>query len=292
MKKRSNRAFVDYGPDDSEAHGLGSKSFRTSLRSSQNIRQTGLIDVLDAGFQYDIPIYFFPASNKTSWALRTVPTWAPTFPLGGGMTCTAERYEIQTDIGPDLPSGTAVAAKRYRVKNQDETSPNEGENKAIFQMIKQEVEMMSSLALRNEKNIAKLHFIGFAEASRFPIVGMELALHGTLDYVLRCPGDSLTDADKINFTIDMALGLDALHRANIVHGDLKCENILICHHAARGIVAKDYGLLWKLSCRPGSLRRCKTVPLHLAVVPARGAPPRCRYRLEEGRCLRIRPLGC
>jgi serine/threonine protein kinase len=43
--------------------------------------------------------------------------------------------------------------------------------------------------------------------------------------------------------VDVALGLVALHDCNILHGDIKCENIIIREHEERGIIAKitDFG---------------------------------------------------
>ncbi|KAK0712620.1 kinase-like domain-containing protein [Lasiosphaeria miniovina] len=76
-----------------------------------------------------------------------------------------------------------------------------------------------------------------------PILGLELAEHGSLDFVLRCLGPGPSVADREHLTVDMALGLRALHSCGIAHGDLKCESMLVFLHPTRRIVAKlaDFG---------------------------------------------------
>ncbi|KAH7114042.1 kinase-like domain-containing protein [Dactylonectria macrodidyma] len=229
MEDRSNRGFFDYESSDTDGDAPVPLSFSTTLRHS--VSETGLIDILEACIKYDVATYFFPNAPTAS------STWTPTYALGDGLTCVVKRYEVQADIRPDLTQGTAVAIKQYLLHKGTEDLERVTEG-TIYNLIKRDVEIMASPRFKDEENIAKLLFVGYTEGSPFPTLGVELALHGTLDYVLRSPGEGLSGDDKINFTIDIGTGLDALHHAGIAHGDLKCENILVCHHETRGIVAK------------------------------------------------------
>jgi len=229
MDDRSNRGFFDYESSEADGGAPLPPSFSTTLRHS--VADTGLIDILEACIQYDVATYFFPSTPTASG------TWTPTSALGDGLTCVVRRYEVQEDIQPELKQGTAVAIKQYLLHNGTE-DPGDVSEGTIFNLIKREVEIMASPRFKDEENIATLLFVGYREDSPFPTLGVELALYGTLDYVLRSPGDGLTDNDKINMTVDIGTGLGTLHDAGIAHGDLKCENILVCHHETRGIVAK------------------------------------------------------
>lgn len=54
----------------------------------------------------------------------------------------------------------------------------------------------------------------------------------------------------LDIAIHIAKGMEYLHRNHIVHGDLKCENVLLCqcHDTVSGIIAKvsDFGLSKRL----------------------------------------------
>lgn len=60
-----------------------------------------------------------------------------------------------------------------------------------------------------------------------PALVVERAPHGSLHDVLQHEFPSLTMQDRINLCIDATTGLMALHQAQIIHGDVKAENILI-----------------------------------------------------------------
>lgn len=63
-------------------------------------------------------------------------------------------------------------------------------------------------------------------------------MKGTLEDCLqdiRSYGSSLR---KSHLSLDVALGLEAIHSVGLVHGDIKLGNILVCSHPSRSLVAK------------------------------------------------------
>jgi len=76
----------------------------------------------------------------------------------------------------------------------------------------------------------QLHFIAWRKGEAFPALAFEHADHGSLDYLIRSFGEGLKYVHKQHITIDIALGLHAIHQAGFFHGDLKPENIVIMNH--------------------------------------------------------------
>lgn len=81
----------------------------------------------------------------------------------------------------------------------------------------------------------------FEPAHRLPVIVVEYAQHGTLADLQ--DGQTLTSELRKSLCLDVALGLDILHRCGIVHGDVKAENVLIFSHTERQYIAKvaDFG---------------------------------------------------
>jgi serine/threonine protein kinase len=75
----------------------------------------------------------------------------------------------------------------------------------------------------------------------WPVLLMEYAEYGTLDTFQQ--DINLEPVLIRRLLLDIALGLRALHDSNIIHGDMKSENVLICGHDRRKYVAKlsDFG---------------------------------------------------
>ncbi|KAH0531293.1 hypothetical protein TsFJ059_000147 [Trichoderma semiorbis] len=74
---------------------------------------------------------------------------------------------------------------------------------------------------------------------------MELGSRGSLDDVIKASHFKLSILQMRHITIDVALGLYAIHSVGFLHGDLKPDNVLLMVHkdTARGIIAKitDFG---------------------------------------------------
>lgn len=53
----------------------------------------------------------------------------------------------------------------------------------------------------------------------------------SLDYILRALGLGLSRLQRANVTIDIALGLHALHQNGFIYRDLKPGNIIVLSHS-------------------------------------------------------------
>jgi ankyrin repeat protein/serine/threonine protein kinase len=100
--------------------------------------------------------------------------------------------------------------------------------------------------LYEHANIVTLLALGwgtnpFESSFRLPVLVTEYADHGNLaDLQAR---ETLTSEMKLKLSLDIAYGLQVLHRCGIIHGDLKSENVLIFSHPHRTYIAKlgDFG---------------------------------------------------
>lgn len=120
--------------------------------------------------------------------------------------------------------------------------------------------------LYKHENIIK--FLGFAWGSnpfsppqRLPAIIVEYADHGTLADLFQKDKDTSLDMRQ-HLCLDVARGVDALHRASLIHGDIKAENVLVCTHKVRQYVAKiaDFGYSVVETADSGGLRIGGTYP--------------------------------
>jgi serine/threonine protein kinase len=76
-----------------------------------------------------------------------------------------------------------------------------------------------------------------------PALVMEYADEGTLDDLLQCGEGTVPFDLKMKLGLDVALGLETLHRSGLVHADLKANNVLLFRHGSEVLMAKisDFG---------------------------------------------------
>jgi hypothetical protein len=117
----------------------------------------------------------------------------------------------------------------------------------LYHTILQELRVLCHPSLSEHENIINLLGLDFQEdyddyQLAWPVIAMEYAEYGSLDDYQQ--NAILDHALTCELLLDIALGLDALHRCNVIHGDVKSENVLICRHPTRKVVAKvsDFGL--------------------------------------------------
>lgn len=164
--------------------------------------------------------------------------------LGSGLTSTVEQYTTTEDDSVNMPAGTVVALKTFR-----STTDSKRSRQAVFECIAREIEVLAHPLLAGHPNIVQLCFIGWKKDEEFPGLAMEHAAHGSLDFLIRDAWASLGPPQiqqiREHLTLDILMGLHAIHEAGFVHGDLKPENVLLMSHPDknRQVIAKivDFG---------------------------------------------------
>ncbi|KAI1456782.1 hypothetical protein F4805DRAFT_458369 [Annulohypoxylon moriforme] len=170
------------------------------------------------------------------------------FSLGSGLTSDVIRHITNSKTDRIVPSGSIVALKTFKSRSHDNACDSKaarGEKCEVYQTILREIRAFCHPSLRSHPNIVQLLFIGWQKESCFPTLAMELGEHGSLDFIIREANPGPTLIQKRHITLDIALGLRAVHRAGYIHGDLKPHNVLIMGHSdpRRQLVAKliDFG---------------------------------------------------
>ncbi|KAI4259535.1 MAG: hypothetical protein LQ352_000722 [Teloschistes flavicans] len=188
---------------------------------------TTLQDTLISFLSY-IKTQNIPILPVTKPDIRTV--------LGQGASFLVNGVELPWDYtdpatGKLFPRGQVVAYKRA-VLGRDMGDPIADR----IRVISNELLTTCHPPLRSHPNIVRLHGIAFetegpADAlNAMPVLVPEVAELGNLAEVLetaRKEDRAIAFEDKLSLCIDIAHGLEILHACDIVHGDVKCENVLV-----------------------------------------------------------------
>ncbi|RTE76428.1 hypothetical protein BHE90_009105 [Fusarium euwallaceae] len=150
--------------------------------------------------------------------------------IGTGVSSTVMLLTPPEDI---QASTTLVAYKRYTSAHHGPAS-----DKKIYHWLWHELTTLCHPALRAHENICKLEHIAWEDTSILPILGLEFAHFGTLEDCLQDLRSYSSVARKSHLSLDIALGVAAIHSAGFVHGDLKPRNILVTRHTSRDVVAQ------------------------------------------------------
>jgi serine/threonine protein kinase len=145
-----------------------------------------------------------------------------------------------------------TGAEVYCIKSPNFTTSGEEEGfqREYYHTILQELRVLSIPALIENENIITLLGLDFQEdyddyKLAWPVLLTEYATFGTLDAFQEDLGGLNPELAR-TLLLDVALGIQSLHECNIVHGDVKSENVLICGDPTRKMkhVAKisDFGL--------------------------------------------------
>ena len=140
--------------------------------------------------------------------------------LGAG-SCFKVECEIYTGE-EERPTPELVAVKYLRL-------PKSGSDTTHFyEGVIRELRVLTHPPLRNHECVIEVLAYGWStspELEFHPYLVVEYSEHGTLFEYLQRITPPVDECRQL--ALDVAVGLQALHRSDIVHGDLKPDNILI-----------------------------------------------------------------
>ena len=165
-------------------------------------------------------------------------------------------YVYQQEVGfldRNICNSSFVAVKRPVVlkKHQNENAIIDLADENVQESlghIRQEIRALTNKSLRHHPNIVRLLSWAFGEDWDRPFVLVLELAYDDLAKALKKGPDAPPNPLKIRFCSDVANGLEAIHEAGFVHGDLKPANVLIFCEESR-FVAKlaDFGFSFKES---------------------------------------------
>jgi serine/threonine protein kinase len=161
--------------------------------------------------------------------------------LGGGLTSQIIRHSSDKDASHIVPSGSIVALKVFNCSNENDiATTSTASRRSFYQAILREIRMLCQPSLHGHPHIVKLLFVGWRKGGIPPVMALEMGEYGSLEFIIRDATPGPTSPQKKHITLDIALGLRAIHRAGFTHGDLKPDNIVITsgNDSSRPFVAK------------------------------------------------------
>jgi Protein kinase domain len=155
----------------------------------------------------------------------------------GGLTITTRN---PPQVRPEF-----LVYKTARMAFTDLGDPVTADRRAMYSVM-MEIYALGHPPLVNHPNIVNLLEIAwgsnpFEPTHRLPVIVLEYADRGSLA-ALQGKQDLPTHV-RLSLCLDVAQGLDILHRCGIIHGDMKAENVLIFSHLEKKYIAKiaDFG---------------------------------------------------
>ncbi|KAJ5996312.1 serine threonine protein kinase [Penicillium canescens] len=213
---------------------------------SQNLQKAARADPDFADVVCAASVYKIKHKTIDNIGVGDPNTSRQTFSIGAGLTSEVVQHMLIDEASKlDPPPATTIALKIFRSAKQGSPSEARAARQKVYDSILREMKAFGHPSLSNHPHVLKLLFVGWNSNYAYPFLAMELGDHGSLDHILRTRGPGPTTRQKRNLTIDIALGLQAIHKAGFIHGDLKPDNIIVFSSGdpARQISAKlsDFG---------------------------------------------------
>jgi serine/threonine protein kinase len=138
-----------------------------------------------------------------------------------------------------------------------------GGNPEFVETFRREAQAAAAL---NHPNIVQIYSFGVSHGQ--PYMVMELLEGGRMDQMI-AGGELLNEALVLKMALDVAEGLNAAAAINLIHGDVKPENILLDNNGIAKVV--DFGLArFKESSEGGAAKGIWGTPYYIAPEKLRG----------------------
>jgi serine/threonine protein kinase len=141
-----------------------------------------------------------------------------------------------------------------------------GEESDRKQMLAEFLNEARALASMNHPNVVHVHSIG--EHHKQPFIVMELVSGRERLDVAIGRGEQMDERRLLRLAIDVANGLAGAARLNLVHGDIKPQNILITNEGVAKVV--DFGLVGRAGMGQGE--EVRGTPYYIAPERAQSKP--------------------
>ncbi|KAF4944851.1 hypothetical protein FGADI_12394 [Fusarium gaditjirri] len=203
--------------------------------------ELGFLRIMDLAWSWRLP----SIALETTGSSYDVGSQPEHIVLGQGLTSKVTLHVLNKDDKAFAKSQDIIAIKRFT----DTSATVKEQRHRVFTTIMNEIKILCRPGISGHPNIAQLHCLVWEKDSMFPGLAMECSTYGSLDQLIRgtWPGfnDVQISSARWHITLDISMGLYAIHEAGITHGDLKPENILLMNsgtHEHR-VVAKltDFG---------------------------------------------------
>lgn len=172
--------------------------------------------------------------------------------LGYGTSFTARLVPSSSfgNLLPDWHRDENVVVKSLRHREIfDPTRRHPDERILRLENFLRELRVLTHEPLRNHENIVRLIGVGWernrlsikTSVFHWPFLVLEHAHYGSLSDFLE---NHAVDFDtRRALCLDVGMGLQKLHQCDVIHGDMKLENVLVAKHSTRKYVAKiaDFG---------------------------------------------------
>ncbi|KAF2475253.1 uncharacterized protein BDR25DRAFT_382128 [Lindgomyces ingoldianus] len=218
---------------------------QAEIQVPSNSQLPPLVQILDIFFRQNATGQFFSGATAMNDAQFTGQR--PIVGVGHHFVVYASPF-AKLDTTPERVA--RVGGEVYCIKspNLDRGLNEKGFRKEYYHTVLEELRVLSHPSLINHENIIGLLGLDFLEdyddfRLAWPLLLVEYSEFGTLDAFQEDLG-GLQPTCVRNLLLDIAIGLQTLHNCNIIHGDVKSENVLVFGHPIRQYVAKlsDFGL--------------------------------------------------
>jgi serine/threonine protein kinase len=167
--------------------------------------------------------------------------------LGGGATFTVRKHILQRRIHSYphrlVPGNVVVLKIAHGGFSKGRTSTDNTTSQQMDALIR-EIQIMAHPPVRSNSSIVDLLQLmwEFDKNVLRPVLVLEFAELGTAGEYLRS-GRRLNEDEKNTIIEGVADGLQVLHKSGIIHGDVKCDNVLLFRSKVGALMPKltDFG---------------------------------------------------